>query len=244
MATEWAARVISAADLAKLDDLIATMEAAQAAGDGKRYVPANRDFHFTVYRAAGSETLLSIIESLCTRTPPYFDLLNAAGVCAPPTPNTAGFDALGAGDGAEARAALKADIEGAARIPNLTALNRNFRNFVGRLGPKRRHHTGSQQRNASPNRPAIDAIGTSTARPNIEPPQLSSFRQSIDPLRPASPARYSAEAARSARRNRPGQAPDPGWSRRTPPTFSPSPDRGASEGTARRFPSSCIASGC
>lgn len=81
---------MSAGDLAKLDDLIATMEAAQAAGDGKRYVPANRDFHFTVYRAAESETLLSIIESLWLRIGPYFDLLNAAGDCGHRTPSTAG----------------------------------------------------------------------------------------------------------------------------------------------------------
>ena len=117
VATEWAALVISAADLAKLDDLIATMEAAQAAGDGKRYVPANRDFHFTVYQAAGSETLLSIIKSLWLRIGPYFDLLNAAGgLRASNAEHRRLRDALGRGDGAEARAALKADIEGAAGI--------------------------------------------------------------------------------------------------------------------------------
>jgi DNA-binding GntR family transcriptional regulator len=116
VATEWAAHVISAADLAKLDDLIATMEAAQAAGDGKRYVPANRDFHFTVYRAAGSETLLSIIESLWLRIGPYFDLLNAAGgLRASNAEHRRIRDALGRGDGMEARTALKADIEGAAK---------------------------------------------------------------------------------------------------------------------------------
>jgi DNA-binding GntR family transcriptional regulator len=116
VATEWAARVISASDLAKLDALIATMEAAQAAGDGKRYVPANRDFHFTVYRAAESETLLSIIESLWLRIGPYFDLLNAAGgLRASNAEHRRIRDALGRGDGLEARAALKSDIEGAAK---------------------------------------------------------------------------------------------------------------------------------
>jgi DNA-binding GntR family transcriptional regulator len=108
--------VISASDLAKLDALIATMEAAQAAGDGKRYVPANRDFHFTVYRAAESETLLSIIESLWLRIGPYFDLLNAAGgLRASNAEHRRIRDALGRGDGLEARAALKSDIEGAAK---------------------------------------------------------------------------------------------------------------------------------
>lgn len=116
VATEWAARSISAADLERLDALIAEMEAAHAERDGRRYVPANREFHFTIYRAAGSDSMLSIIESLWLRIGPYFDLLNSAGnLGASNAEHRAIRDALLRGDGPVARAALKADIEGAAK---------------------------------------------------------------------------------------------------------------------------------
>ncbi|WP_158047454.1 GntR family transcriptional regulator [Skermanella pratensis] len=116
VATEWAARSISAADLERLDALMAEMEAAHGERDGRRYVPANREFHFTIYRAAGSASMLSIIESLWLRIGPYFDLLNSAGsLGASNAEHRAIRDALLRGDGPAARAALKADIEGAAK---------------------------------------------------------------------------------------------------------------------------------
>ncbi|EWY42719.1 GntR family transcriptional regulator [Skermanella stibiiresistens SB22] len=116
VATEWAARSISAADLDRLGELITEMETAHAAYDGRRYVPANREFHFIIYRAAGSDSMLSIIESLWLRIGPYFDLLNATGNWwASNVEHRAMRDALLRGDGVAARAALKADIEGAAK---------------------------------------------------------------------------------------------------------------------------------
>lgn len=59
MATAWAAERIGAADLKRLAELIERMQTAADTRDGRRYVPANRDFHFTIYRAAGSPVLLS-----------------------------------------------------------------------------------------------------------------------------------------------------------------------------------------
>ncbi|UEM19185.1 GntR family transcriptional regulator [Skermanella mucosa] len=116
VATEWAAVSITAADLDRLGALIAEMDAAIAERDGRRYVPANREFHFTIYRAAGSESLLSIIESLWLRIGPYFDLLNATGNWrASNVEHRAMHEALLRGDGAAARAAMRADIEGAAQ---------------------------------------------------------------------------------------------------------------------------------
>lgn len=75
MATEWAAAAIMPADLRHLDELIAIMEAAKAVKDRARYVPANRDFHFTIYKAAGSPALMAIIESLWLQIGPYINLL-------------------------------------------------------------------------------------------------------------------------------------------------------------------------
>ncbi len=61
-ATEWAAQRLTASDLAELDRLIDQMETAKAEKNREVYVPANREFHFMIYRAADFETLLSLIE--------------------------------------------------------------------------------------------------------------------------------------------------------------------------------------
>ena len=95
VATEWAARVISAADLAKLDDLIATMEAAQAAGDGKLLRPGQPGlpFHGLPSGRVGNPAVDHRVPMApCTA---YFDLLNAAGVASvqrrtPPASGCAG----------------------------------------------------------------------------------------------------------------------------------------------------------
>ncbi len=56
------------------------MHIAEVENDRARYVPANRDFHFTIYRAAGSDTLLSIIELLWLQIGPYFNLLTQSTI--------------------------------------------------------------------------------------------------------------------------------------------------------------------
>jgi DNA-binding GntR family transcriptional regulator len=71
--------VSSAEDLDHLAGLIEQMDLAKAQHDRSKYVPANRDFHFTIYRAAGSDALMSIIESLWLQIGSYFDLLKATG---------------------------------------------------------------------------------------------------------------------------------------------------------------------
>jgi DNA-binding GntR family transcriptional regulator len=115
VATEWAARGISDADLDHLAGLIDRMDVAKTERDRATYVPANRDFHFTIYRAAGSETLMSIIESLWLQIGPYFDLLKVTGNWwTANVEHGAMRDALLRRDGAGARKALEADIEGAA----------------------------------------------------------------------------------------------------------------------------------
>jgi len=117
LAAEWAAPKVTERDIARLDRLIARMAEAATAQDRKRFVPANRDFHFTVYGAVGSETLLAIIESLWLQISPYFGLLHAKGNWR--TANRCHQqmrDALARGDGAAARAALCDDIDAAAAV--------------------------------------------------------------------------------------------------------------------------------
>lgn len=117
LATVWAATHLNAHDIAQLETLVATM--AQAVGDGnpRQYVRANHEFHFGIYRASGSETLLSIIEELWLQVSPYFHMLHGSGNYV-----TANREherllvALRENDAAAAGACIRADIEGAATV--------------------------------------------------------------------------------------------------------------------------------
>jgi DNA-binding GntR family transcriptional regulator len=114
-AVTWAAEKISPEVLFHLNGLIDEMDQAKTERDRARYVPANRDFHFTIYRAAGSDTLLSTIESLWLQIGPYFNLLNAADNWGTSNIEHKSIHAaLARRDAAAARRALQADIEGAA----------------------------------------------------------------------------------------------------------------------------------
>jgi DNA-binding GntR family transcriptional regulator len=115
IAASWAAARIDRATLARLESIFEAMDAAIRDGDVKGYLHGNRDFHFTIYRAAGSETLLSMIESLWLQISPYFNLLYALGDFGRANrEHRRLIDALRRGDGASARAALMADLDGAA----------------------------------------------------------------------------------------------------------------------------------
>lgn len=114
-AATWAANDFPSDTLDHLDGLIVEMDRAKAERDRARYVPANRDFHFTVYRAAGSDTLLAIIESLWLQIGPYFNILNLTDNWGSANlEHKAMRDALARRDGGAVRQALQADINGAA----------------------------------------------------------------------------------------------------------------------------------
>ena len=116
LATSWAAQRISAAELGRMAELLAQMQLAADERDGRRYVPANHDFHFTIYRAADSAVLLSIIESLWLQIGPYFHVLRASGNWhAANMTHRRMLVALGQRDGAAAAAALAQDVDEATR---------------------------------------------------------------------------------------------------------------------------------
>ena len=115
IATEWAAKRLSDADHEGLAALVGSMNRAVAGNDVKGYLHANRDFHFAIYRAASSDTLLSIIESLWLQISPYFNLLHASGDYQRANREHGTIAAaLARGNAKAARAALVADINGAA----------------------------------------------------------------------------------------------------------------------------------
>jgi DNA-binding GntR family transcriptional regulator len=115
LAAEWASARIDRATLSRLETSYLAMDKAIGDGDVKSYLHGNRDFHFLIYKAAGSETLLSIIESLWVQISPYFNLLYALGDFGRANrEHRKVIEALARGDAASARAAIRADLDGAA----------------------------------------------------------------------------------------------------------------------------------
>jgi len=115
LAGSWAAARIAEPDLQRLADLVDRMQDAAARTDGRLFVPANHDFHFTVYRAANSPALLGIIESLWLQIGPYFHVLRASGNWHEANAaHRAMLAALRERNGAAAAAALRQDIDEAA----------------------------------------------------------------------------------------------------------------------------------
>ncbi|WP_414474873.1 GntR family transcriptional regulator [Microvirga sp. M2] len=79
LAAVWALARLTSEDIARLDHLVSLMDSAIADGDVKRYLHGNREFHFKIYSASGSEVLLGLIETLWLRISPFFNLLHEAG---------------------------------------------------------------------------------------------------------------------------------------------------------------------
>ena len=75
-AARWAAEAMTSEGLARLEAIYDGMSRAAAERDRHSYIRANRDFHFEIYRSAGSETLLSIVEGLWLQVSPYFHVLH------------------------------------------------------------------------------------------------------------------------------------------------------------------------
>ncbi len=117
MAAAWAADRIDQEGLARLSALNKTLDRAVAENDVKSYLRANREFHFTVYAAAGSPTLLFMIESLWLQISPYFNLLHASGNYVESNEHHRALtEALHRRDAEAARQALQGDIGAAASV--------------------------------------------------------------------------------------------------------------------------------
>ncbi|WP_323039297.1 GntR family transcriptional regulator [Gemmobacter sp.] len=101
---------IDAEGVARLEDLL------RRADDGPHALPdlvANYDFHFTLYRHAGSEVLLPLVEALWLQYGAYLNLIinrPQAGMIAEHAHHYEIIDALKSGDRAAAHQALEADV--------------------------------------------------------------------------------------------------------------------------------------
>jgi len=74
-AAERGALRLSAQDAATLTTLSGQMDAALQVADAKAYLAANEDFHLLLYRAAGSPTLLALIETVWLKVGPLSNQL-------------------------------------------------------------------------------------------------------------------------------------------------------------------------
>ena len=79
LAAVWATRNITDGELADIEELYGKLGIAIATGDVRSFLRANHALHFAIYRAARSETLLTIIENLWLQISPYFNLLRGSG---------------------------------------------------------------------------------------------------------------------------------------------------------------------
>jgi len=117
LAAMWAAERITPDVLARLQVELDELTSSNQRGDVKAYLRANHNFHFTIYGAAGSRTLLGIIESLWLQISPYFNLLHAYGnYTTSNEQHLAMFKALSEGNGEAVKRAVRADIEAAYRV--------------------------------------------------------------------------------------------------------------------------------
>ena len=117
IATEWAAELMEPGELARLRRQCALLSRAAKQEDVKDYLRANRAFHFTIYNAARSPTLVALIEALWLQIGPYLNLLRGSGnYIASNATHRAILEALAAHDGKAAAKALRADINDAYAI--------------------------------------------------------------------------------------------------------------------------------
>lgn len=71
-AAEWAVDRVTPAILARLEQLVSEMVSSVRNQDVKGFLRYNREFHFTIYRLADSESAYTIIEGLWLQVAPYF----------------------------------------------------------------------------------------------------------------------------------------------------------------------------
>ena len=117
LAGKWAAKRIQNDELETLRSLLEALEKANASGDIKSYLRANYAFHFSIYQAAGSESILNIIENLWLQVSPYFNMLHDSGNYTKANEHhRAMFSALCAHDEKAVEVAIQADIDAAYHV--------------------------------------------------------------------------------------------------------------------------------
>ncbi|MEZ2220165.1 GntR family transcriptional regulator [Rhizobium sp. RCC_161_2] len=117
LAAELGIPRLSATDIATLERIAAEQHAIGLGSNVYDLMVRNQQFHFTIYRASGSEVLLQLIETLWLRFGPYMRMLSASveplmrtGEIDPAAPHLPIIEAVKAGDFARARDGVIDDI--------------------------------------------------------------------------------------------------------------------------------------
>jgi len=116
-ATEWAASTVSQGELADLVEINAQMISCVETGSTGDYLALNRQFHFSVYRAARSAAILPVIERLWLRVGPWLNIMRDGTFLGLGLDHHGELlEALHSGSATAARRAMVADITDAADI--------------------------------------------------------------------------------------------------------------------------------
>ena len=75
----WAIANSTPEFIRNLHSKLEAMVAAEQAGEVKGFIHANYEFHFAIYRQAGSPILLEMVSNIWLRINPYFHLLQTFG---------------------------------------------------------------------------------------------------------------------------------------------------------------------
>ena len=117
LAAELGAPRLTASDIARLEQIVSEQQSILRDRSIYELMAKNYDFHFTLYRASGSEVLLQLIESLWLRFGPYMRMLQTAveprmrsGEIEPTGQHAAVVTALRRGDFEAVTAAVVRDI--------------------------------------------------------------------------------------------------------------------------------------
>jgi DNA-binding GntR family transcriptional regulator len=115
-AAELATTRMTKADVARLTEINRQMFETQD-DDWGRYLDLNREFHFSIYAAAGMPRLLRFIESLWLQIGPLLNLVTTKEeMRGGRDAHEAAVRAIATDDAQGARAAIERDIEDAARV--------------------------------------------------------------------------------------------------------------------------------
>lgn len=129
IALRWAIHRKTSDFISRLKDLLAIMMEAEQSDDHKLHIRTNYQYHFAIYRQAGSPILLETISDLWLRVSPHFHVLRERGhLNISNVQHRRLFQAIKRGDEAAATAALLSDIDAAYKTISDTLLEPAYAN--------------------------------------------------------------------------------------------------------------------
>jgi len=109
---ERSLKSLKPADASKLEEIDQRIDESLGTGDSESYMRLNRDFHFHIYQAAGSEILLPLVNSLWLQFAPYMrTVYGRVGTVNLIDRHKEAIQAIRDGDATALREAIAKDIE-------------------------------------------------------------------------------------------------------------------------------------